>query len=208
MRIAVLFAACIILAAVSQAVPTGLNAMPTADIMPFGMTRMEWQLNDSGYLYAPTHRRVLGTQTGMGPGVLEGGVDEVSGVGTVYNMKLALSSESYSMPAIAIGVQNVGGHTKNQFYLVGGKILAGGQQGDTTAIRFHGGVLSDDNGDVRSMVGGDIYVGGARITTDRISGSSTAQARTSVGITGIAYDVYRAPRTITLMATYSYSSGG
>ncbi len=199
-------------ALLTQAIPTGLNIMPTADVMPFGMSRYQYEFN-SEKANVPDRGAVVGTQTGIGMGTAEGGIDEVSHVGTVYNLKMLLLQGDEMMPAIAVGVENIGRDAKPQYYLVASKSLIDISATETRSA-VHVGFLLDTDGKTRAMYGGDLSIGALSFKLDQV-GLAPGKVRTafSTGIkygelsaTVTAYDIYKKPGVLSYTIGYTYTS--
>ncbi|HOS42154.1 MAG TPA: hypothetical protein PK794_00530 [Armatimonadota bacterium] len=188
------------LSLIAAAVPTGLNAMPTANVLGLGEARFEYESAGSGKLYVPANAVVYGTQTGFILG-LEGGLDEVGGA-TRANGKWRLKGEGIITPALAIGIQNLGGDL--QYYGVATKsfILAA----------VHAGLLRDTDTDTNvTMLGANANLGPLVVKVDKLNGG--ALDRTAVGaslrlgtitVSGTSYDFDNAPRERTFSVSYTY----
>lgn len=195
-------------ATISFAIPTGLNAMPTANVLGMGATRVEYGFNGSGLLYAtPETATIVGTQTGLVLG-LEGGIDRVDDVGTVYNVKWRLKNEGLLAPAFAVGVQNIVSGERPQYYGVFTKSIISSRLAQISA-----GLMLDEDIDTLGMLGAGLYLGPLTLKADTIQGGG--QDRTSVGagltFAGIsfsaAYFAYDTLRPDETTFTVSYNSG-
>lgn len=161
-------------ACASQAIPTGLNAMPTANVLGMGQTRVTYIFDGSGLLYADEETStVFGTQSGLAFG-LEAGVDDVDGKGTVYNLKWRMIPEGFFSPAFALGVQNITSGERPQYYAVMTKSVL-----PMRVAQISAGAMYDENKDTIGMVGAGVYLGPLTVKADHISGGD--KERTSMG---------------------------
>ncbi|MEI7832778.1 MAG: hypothetical protein WCJ56_06240 [bacterium] len=199
-------------ALLAQAIPTGLNIMPTADVMPFGMSRYQYEFN-SEKANVPDRGAIVGTQTGIGLGTAEGGIDEVSHIGTVYNLKMLLLQGDEMMPAIAVGVENIGRDAKPQYYLVASKLLINSAETDTRSA-VHAGFLLDTDGKTRAMYGADLATGPLLFKLDQV-GLAPGNVHTAFGVglkygelsaTVTSYDIYKNPGILSYTIGYTYVS--
>jgi hypothetical protein len=186
-----------------QAIPTGLNIIPTANVLGMGDTRVDSESSNTGKLFAPIDSSINGTQFGLLLG-FEAGIDRVSSKGTVYNAKWRFKGEGTITPALAAGVQNIRAGETPQYYLVASKsiLLAQG----------HAGLMRDENGDTLTLLGVNGKVGPIELMADHAQGGN--KDRTGLGasfsfsnitVKGTLYDFENAPteRTITISYTHS-----
>ena len=199
-------------ALLAQAIPTGLNIMPTADVIPFGMSRYQYEFN-SEKANVSDRGAIVGTQTGIGMGTAEGGIDEVSHVGSVYNLKMLLLQGDEMMPAIAVGVENIGRDAKPQYYLVASKSLIDIPETETRSA-IHIGFLLDTDGKTRAMYGGDLAMGPLLFKLDQV-GLAPGNVHTAFGAgvkygefsaTVTSYDIYKNPGILSYTLGYTYVS--
>ena len=210
------FTALLLLPLISLAVPTGLNIMPTADVLGSGQGRMEYESPGGGLLYIPQGGWIYGSQSGLFLGI-EGGLDDVNGT-TVYNLKWRLLSEGFVLPSFAIGAQNISHDLATQYYAVMTKSLAG------SLLKVSAGMLSDGAeplafvpelgsvapGATYTMLGMQSSLGALTFKADEVNGGVLARSALSLGytfhnftLTGTLYHFKNAPDTRTLMLSYS-----
>ncbi len=198
------FATLILTPLASLAVPTGLNCMPTADILAAGQDRTQYESNGSGQLYVPQGGWLYGTQVGFILG-FEGGVDKTVRTSSVYNLKWRFLGEGYVMPAIAFGVQNVAQGDKMQYYAVATKSLV-----PSGLLKVSAGVLRDE-GDTLTMIGAEGHLGPIVVKADSLNGGVDARSGVSVGynfwrgfcVTGTSYHYKNAPSEQTISLSYT-----
>lgn len=190
-----------------QAVPTGLNLMPTAEALGLGSTRFDFETDGSGKLYVPSGSSLVGSQAGALLGI-EGGADQLSPGGTVYNLKWVFKSEGLILPAIAVGAQGIKSGERTEYYAVATKSLV-----PTGIIKVSGGVMRDNNGDNLLLLGAGLKVGMLMVKADRVSGGDRDAQALSAGLafknltfTGTHYDFKNASDTNTLTVSYGYSA--
>ena len=191
----------------SLAVPTGLNIMPTAEKLGIASARLQYETKESGKLYVPTSSTLIGSQFGLPLG-LEGGIDQVSDIGTVYNLKWTLKDEGIVLPAFAVGAQNISHDTNTQYYVVATKSLV-----PKGIAKLHAGLLRDTNGDTITMLGASSTLGPLTLKADSVHGGTRDATSISAGITmksitvtGIRYFKKNGPNNNTLMLSYEYQS--
>jgi hypothetical protein len=204
-QVRALLLAVLVLPVLALAAPTGLNAMPTAEVLAIGEARVQYETDGSGKLFVPPDGALYGTQVGLLLG-LEGGVDEVVDKGTVYNLKWRMQGEGMMRPAIAIGVQNVTPDEKPQFYVVATKSFS--------PASVSAGVLYDGNTkDYLTMVGGRVRYKFLNVRADSLRGG--ALDRTALGadliianffVSATAYDYRNAPNETSYSLGYRYSA--
>lgn len=187
-----------------RAVPTGLNAMPTANTLGLGETRVDWETVGSGKLFVPANSTLYGTEFGLVLG-LEGGADRVPGKATLYNVKWRLRDEGLLFPALAAGAQNIASGEKVQYYAVATKSLLPAQ-----LVQVSAGVMRVEGNTTLAMVGASGKLGPIMLKADRINGGTLK--RTGVGasidiqglmVTGTIYDLDNAPNERTIMLSYT-----
>jgi len=127
-----------------HAYPTGLNVIPSADILPAGNIRIGYESDGNKQPFDNGHVQYLYTQVGIRDR-LEAGVDlyDVGGAKvSTFNAKLLLTPERNHLPELSVGVLNVANGISPGAYLVGTKnfgplgVVAGAehQSGDTWAL--------------------------------------------------------------------------
>ena len=195
-----LLAALLTACCAAWAIPTGLNSMPTAEALPFGTSRIDLVTQGGGYLFVPHGLNILGSQTGILPG-LEGGIDEVESIGAVYNLKWVFKGEGLLMPALAVGAQNVVHGRGTQYYLVGTKSII--------LAKLSAGFLRN-HGDTATMLGGSSQLGPFIVKVDHIAGADLTRSSAGLGyaisrfvISATYYDVANAPKETTFMLSYN-----
>ena len=178
------------LASVASAAPSQLITIPTADIVPAGQCAVQVQNGDTnlrgpGSLFEQPEPAIQ-SQFGFLRSRLESGADLValdspSDYRAVLNLKALLLPEGYHLPAIAVGVAQVGRGFDAYYYLVASRTLNYGAMQyqrfrahhrnlKLRGIRLHAGVLGTA-GDPRGQVGSDIQVSDhAVLQADWISG--------------------------------------
>jgi hypothetical protein len=202
MRSIVLIITLLCLPLIGLAIPTGLNAMPTADVLGLGEARFEYEAAGSGKLYVPANEVVYGTQTGFILG-LEGGLDQVNG-DTLANLKWRMKGEGLITPALAIGAQNIGDDM--QYYAVATKSFL--------LAQAHAGILHDTATDDNiTMLGANVNLGPITVKADTLNGGAldrTAVGATlrlgSIAVTGTSYDFDNTPNEKTFSVSYTYKA--
>jgi hypothetical protein len=164
------------------AAPSGLNLMPSASIMPFGTNLVTFERPSSPKLFVPDNAAVKSTQTALFPGVMEGGIDEISGDEghTVYNLKLLLEPDAQGAPGLAIGVQNLRHKCHPQRYLIASKSLVEDVSSETF-LTVHGGWMTGESG-TTTLMGVDVYASGLYFAADRARGAGIARSAMYAGI--------------------------
>lgn len=157
---------------VCLAVPTGLNLMPTADVLSAIQTRVDYQSSGGGLLYVPSGETVVGVEGGAPLG-LEAGVDRAGSLGAMYNAKWQVFGDGLVMPAIAVGVQGLNSKVRAQDYIVATKSLLptsiislSGLQVDA---RVSAGLLRQ-NDRTAVMYGASASLGALSIKADHVNG--------------------------------------
>lgn len=187
--------------------PTGLSLMPTAETVPVGTTRFDYETNGGGKLFVPVGSELLGTQFAL-TNSIEGGIDRVTDSGTRYNAKWVILPEGAIMPAIAVGAQNVGSGSHTDYYAVASKsVLPGGR------VKVHAGLLRAEEDDV-TMLGASARFGPISLMVDRLDGSPRDGQAYGISyqfgtltFRGTRYDYADISDTTTLMVSYTYRSG-
>lgn len=157
------------------AIPSGLNLMPTADLLNVAESRTEYESEGSGKLFVPPGSTIFGSQFGS-QNSFEMGADQVSSVGLVYNAKLRLIAGGNIMPAVAIGAQNITSGEKPQYYVVASKTLS-----EAGMLRAHAGFLQRD-GEKITMLGASSHIGLLSLKADRLLGDTTKATAYGVGL--------------------------
>jgi len=176
-----------------HAVPSGLNAMPTANVLNVGQATVVYDLNGSGKLYVPVGGTVVGTQTGLLFG-LEAGLDKVTDKGAVYNTKWRIFGETLLTPAFAFGLQNMTPGEKSQPYLVATKSIlpmrAGQISGGVIRIERENNIGMENIG----MYGAGVFIGPVVVKADRVMGGIREGTSIGGGVTiknlTIVYTLY------------------
>ncbi len=118
--------------ATAQAAPTGLNVIPTADVVPFRQWTLQLQNGNTSVRDDPTvftqPLPMLQTQCGLFPGRVEAGLDAVSvdspsDVRAVANLKVVALEEGYEVPAIALGASQLVRGEAPTWYVVASRTL-------------------------------------------------------------------------------------
>ncbi len=181
--------------------PTGLRIIPTADVLATGQQRYEYEGDGSGKLYMPVTSTLLGVQADFG-NHSEVGVDQVSSVGQVYNLKWQFLPES-TLPAMAVGVQNITSGHKVQYYLVGSKTFA--------QLRLHAGMLRDEDGQAVTLLGTNLTYSIVTVSAEQAHGGrfdrfayAIAFNYRSFSVIGTEYHLEGQSRTHTVAVAYTY----
>ena len=202
MRITVFVLSVLLAASLCRAIPTGLNIMPTAEVLPSELVRVDYESSGSGKLFVPTGESVIGAQAGTFFG-LETGFDTVSGKGTVYNVKWRLPGTG--RPALAIGAQNIASEGVPQYYLVATRRLG--------RVAVSGGLITDGGGDddLLGMAGASLRWASAIVRVDHVQGEHARRSAAGVGFATnraalllTAYDIAHEANTITLTFSIRY----
>lgn len=188
---------------VCHAVPTGLNIMPTAEVLGFGQQSFYFESDGSGKLFVPRGDSLAGTQTGFVMGI-EGGIDTAGG-DTIYNLKWRFIPEGTFMPALAVGAQNIAGNEGTQYYAVMTKnFLPKGM------LQISGGAIRVEDNEL-TMVGAGSKLGPIRVMIDRVNGNEAFDctaygASLDLGgflIGGTQYDYDNGPDERTFSISYT-----
>ena len=181
------------LAVPAWAAPTGLNTIPTADLVPLrqlslGLQNGNTELRGSESVFREP-RPVPQLEVGL-PWNLEGGLDLVPADGPEdyrpqLNLKWKVLPEGYRWPAIAVGASQLGSGFVPNYFLVLSRTLnfqqvqyqkfrAHHRNIKLRGIRAHAGILRTGNA-WQAMVGSDVEVSDHFIIyADWISGASNA----------------------------------
>ena len=178
---------------VAQAAPTGLNQIPTTDVVPVRHLSLQLQ-NGNSELSGDTsvfHQPQLVAQSEFGlPWNFETGLDVApadppDNYQPLFNVKWSPLHENYWIPAAAVGATQLGPHFTPNYFLVLSKTLnynqiqyqkfrAHHRNRKLRGIRLHTGILRTGNA-WRALVGTDIEVNDHFIAyADWISGASNA----------------------------------
>ena len=181
------------------AVPIGLNSMPTAESLGFLESRTDVYNNSGGLLYGEHNELLIGEQTGLILG-LEGGIDQVSDKGTVYNLKW-VQREGLVMPGFALGAQNLIKGEHSQYYLVATKSFL--------PVKASFGFLRNGDG-TATMVGASAQWKPIILKVDHIQGAGLTRDTASLGyminhftISGAYYALNNAPNESTVIVSYT-----
>jgi len=186
------------------AVPTGLNVIPTADSLGTGQSRLEFESDGSGKLYVPHGESLIGSQAGFLLGI-EGGADEVSGKTTVYNLKWQVLPDSFILPAVAVGAQNLAHGETTQYYLVATKNVL-----PVINLKLTAGEIHYDRHTNLTMAGGQFNLGPLVFKADVASAGLVRRSGMSLGYTykgftvaGTLYDFKNQPSEKTVSLSYT-----
>ena len=173
------FAAAAVIATAALAAPTGLNIIPTADLLSRGEIALEYQADGVRLFDAECDHWVL-LEIGFSDR-FEAGVDRCwdGDTATFGNAKLLLLGERGHRPAVALGVQGWGGEGASDPYLVASR--------NAGRARWHLGVIRRE-GDTEAMFGCEVPLA-ARLTfaADRVSGcGSVSTIGIGAGLSRIA----------------------
>jgi hypothetical protein len=113
----IFFAITLLFPIMASAASTGTALVPNAEVLQFGETRATYEFSGSGRLDSTTTGSTYGLQTGMLGGI-ETGIDYDSNSNPIYNVKWQYNDYEGPLPAIAIGMQNLGSKRKVQYYAV------------------------------------------------------------------------------------------
>jgi len=199
-----LFIICLLLASLAcLAIPTGLNIMPTADVLPPGASRLDYESSGTGKLNVPAGSSIIGTQNGSLFDV-EAGIDNINDVGTVYNLKWRFYYGGEGGMQIAAGAQNLGEDAQYYGVLTRAfgrmKISAGAIIG-----------VGEDN-ETLGMVGARFDLRPLILMVDHVRGDTIERTAGSVGfafnnlvLTGTIYDFDGDNTETTVRISYSQS---
>jgi len=170
------------------AIPTGLNMMPTAEVLEPGQSRLDYETPNSGKLNMPFGASILGTQNGSLFNI-EAGIDNITDVGTVYNFKWRFVNNKDAGVQVAVGAQNLAEHA--QYFGVLTKSFG--------RLQVSGGAMTGvgdpDNDETVAMVGALIDLKPFFLMADRVEGDTVKRTAGSIGVRlasltlqGTAYD--------------------
>ena len=183
----------VLLPAVARASPTGLNQIPTTDLVPFGQLTLQLGNGNSDVSGGASvfHQPELIPQSEIGlPWNMETGLDVAPSSGPdeyrpIFNIKCTPVQEGYWIPAVGSGISQVGpGFTPN-YYLTLTKTLnyqaiqyqkfrAHHRNIKLRGIRVHAGIMRTAAA-WRALVGTDIEVNDYFVIySDWISGSQNS----------------------------------
>lgn len=207
-------AAALVLAwgATATAAPSGLNTIPTVDVVPEKQWTLQvqngnTQLSDAPTLFAQP-LPALQLQSGVWTQRIEAGFDAVTPERPgdwrgVANVKLVALTESYVRPAIAIGAAQLGGGFDALYYAVVTRTLdyqamqyqrfrAHHRNLKLHGIRLHAGILGT-RGDPRAFVGSDVQLSDkALLYADWIAGHDHAATLGGVWVVNSAWSAQAA----------------
>src|SRR5579871_3916145 len=191
------------LPAAAGAAPTGLNQIPTTDLVPAGQLSLQLQ-NGNTEVSGPSsvlHQPQLVPQSEFGlPWNLEAGLDVAPSdpphyYRPVLNLKWIPVHEDYRIPAVAVGAMQLGAGFTPSYFLVASKTLnynqlqyqkfrAHHRNIKLRGIRVHTGILRTGNA-WRALVGTDVEVSDRVVFYgDWISGQQNAVAIGGVLVLG------------------------
>jgi len=208
-------------ACASAAAPTGLNVIPTTDIVPDGswiggIVNGNTSLTGNPFYRQPQWQ--FQSQVSLAPW-LEGGIDDAttpdvdSNTG-VFNVKALVMTENEWQPNVALGLWNVADHQKPGYYLTMSKTLNYDQQQEERfrahhrrnrkllGIRAHLGMTLDGRGFTQPFTGTDIQLSETAVfQADWVHGSG------NVATAGIAYIFPDGRTVLTPAITFSNDTG-
>ncbi|MHB0938267.1 MAG: hypothetical protein ACYC6A_17890 [Armatimonadota bacterium] len=197
--------ACLLMTSLAcLAIPTGLNMMPTADVLKPGQSRLDYETPNSGKLNVPFGASILGTQNGSLFNT-EAGIDNITDVGTVYNFKWRFVHNEETGMQAAVGAQNLAEHA--QYFLVLTKRFG--------RVKLSGGAMTgigdEDDDEIVGMVGASLDLKPFILMVDHVRGDTLERTAGSVGITlssltlqGTAYDFDGAGTEYTTTVSYGH----
>jgi len=172
----VVFLLACLLPSAARAAPTGLNQIPTTDLVPFGQATLQLQNGNTEVSGRASvfHQPQLVPQSEFGlPGNVEAGLDVAPSdpphdYRPMLNVKWNGVREDYRIPAVAVGATQLGVGFDPNYFLVLSKTLnyqqiqyqkfrAHHRNIKLRGIRFHAGILRTGNA-WRALVGTDIQV--------------------------------------------------
>ncbi|MHB8995854.1 MAG: hypothetical protein ACYC63_11470 [Armatimonadota bacterium] len=150
----------------AQCAPSGLNIVPTADILEPGVVSLETESIGAKTPWDSDAAVLFLLQIGLGNG-WEAGLDHLlDGPHTRLNAKYRLCDETEGRPALALGLEAIGAEGGVQAYLTGTKTFG--------ATRIHLGAFGV-GGRNRAMLGLDRPLGrDVTFQADYVSGASNA----------------------------------
>jgi hypothetical protein len=146
--------------------PSGLNVIPTADILDSGVVSLETESTGTGSPWGGDCNSFTLLQFGMGYGI-ELGMDKcVNDSDSWINFKWRVRDEAGAFPAIAFGTQAISKGDRSQHFAVATKSFG--------KCRLHTGVIGIDRS-IRWMLGANRPISG-RLTfqTDYINGDENS----------------------------------
>lgn len=186
------------------AIPTGLNMMPTAEVLTPGQSRLDYETSNSGKLNVPFGSTILGTQNGSLFN-MEAGIDNITDVGTVYNFKWRFVNNKEAGVQVAFGAQNLAEHT--QYFGVLTKSFG--------SLQISGGAMTgvgDPNDDeVVALVGASLDLRPFFLMADHVEGDTVKRSAGSIGVSlssltlqGTAYDFDGGATEYTTTVSYGH----
>lgn len=186
------------------AIPTGLNMMPTAEVLESGQSRLEYETPNGGKLNVPFGSSILGTQNGSLFGI-EAGIDNITHIGTVYNVKWRFVNNEAAGVQAAVGAQNLAEHV--QYYGVLTKTI-GRVQVSAGAIT---GVGDPDDDETAAMVGVRVDLRPFALMVDHVRGDIVKRTAAGIGVRlssltlrGTAYDFDGGETEYTMTVSYGH----
>lgn len=197
-----IFIVCLLLTSLScLAIPTGLNMMPTAEVLRPGDSRLDYESAGSGKLNVPVGGSIIGTQNGSLFDI-EAGIDNITDVGTVYNVKWRFIYGGDGGMQVAAGVQNLGEDA--QYYGVFTKGIG--------PVKISAGAIIGvgAENETLGMVGARLDARPFILMADHVRGDTIERTAGSIGIainsftiTGTAYGFENAPTEYTVRFSFS-----
>lgn len=171
--------------------PSGLNIIPTTDIVPFNNWIGSFQNGNTNLTGLPFYRRpVFLTQTQFGiDNMFEAGIDhaqtaDIDGNQLVFNAKALLLNEDDLLPNIAAGIMNVTQGQAPSYYITISKTLNYSQQQEQRfrahhrrnrkllGRRVHFGFMTDGHGLTQPFLGTDLQLSESAVfQADWVSGA-------------------------------------
>lgn len=191
----------VLLAPAALAGPTGLNVIPTTDIVPSGSFIAGFQNANTSFLGTPFYRMPLmlaQTQFSLAPW-LEAGFDytptpDIDDDTLAFNMKALLFAEDVTRPNVAVGIWNVTDMERPGYYVTFSKTL--NYEDEMTeryrahhrrnrkllGRRLHAGAMFDGHGVIEPFFGTDLQLNDVAVfQADWVNGNGNALSA------GIAY---------------------
>lgn len=157
------------------ACPTGLNVMPTADVLDAGALNIQLELTGETSPLDGERAWALLTQLGL-PGRVEVGVDleELQGdAQLLFDAKWQVIEESDISPAVALGLLDINRGSERGYYVAAARSI-----GDGT-VRGHAGLLHTDAA-TAGMLGAEVEV--APCTVVMIDWITGPDGQTGLGV--------------------------
>ncbi|MHB9035506.1 MAG: hypothetical protein ACYC64_02485 [Armatimonadota bacterium] len=146
--------------------PSGLNVIPTADVLGKGVMSLETESDGNGRPWGDDCDRFALLQFGVGNGIEMGADQCLNDSNAWINFKWRVRNESNGSPAVALGTQAIADNGRPQPYVVTTKSLG--------KLRLHTGVIDIDR-KFRWMLGMDHPLGGRiAFQADYISGNENS----------------------------------